>query len=120
MKPRSDRHTFGLLLVTTLVIAGVLAALVPTADAGVLSTAATQTNTDLDKKIFVRCPQGTTATGGGAQIFVSGNPKPVQLGHLTITQVVPSQSLDGYAARAQATVALRNLKWHLTAYVICQ
>ena len=79
------------------------------------------TNTDQDKKVFVKCPSGETATGGGAQILIPGlkNLPPGQRGRVGITQVIPSKDLDGYAARAQAEAGFR-FTWALKAYAICQ
>ena len=125
MKRRIHRHSFPVLLAATAITIGTLAALVPAVQAAEvivspLVTQASKTNTDPDKKVFVRCPSGTTATGGGAQIFVQGlgTLPPGQHGRVSITQVIPSRDLSGYAARAQAETGFR-FPWHLTAYAIC-
>jgi hypothetical protein len=126
MKRRSRRHSLRALFAATIVTIGTLAALVPTLEAADVViphvvTQATPTNTDPDKKVFAKCPTGETATGGGAQVFIHGlqGVPPGQLGKIGITQVIPSQDLNGYAARAQAQAGLR-FPWHLTAYAICR
>lgn len=127
MKRCNRRHSSPLLLAAIVVTIGMLAALVPTleaADDGVVLpgvfTAATKTNTDPDKKVFVTCPEGK-ASGGGAQVFIQDLDRlpPGQQGRVSIIQVIPAQDLHGYAARAEAEAGFR-FPWHLTAYVICQ
>lgn len=124
MRPRSYRHTFGVLLAATLVIVGTLAALVPITDAGVIvrRTRSTRTDREPSKKVFVSCPPGWTATGGGAQAFateyatVSGGI--ANATGIVIFQIIPNHALTGYGARAQA-VEHYPFPWHLTVYVIC-
>ncbi len=124
MEHRSPRHSLRVWCAATVVAIGTLAGLAParaTADAeGPLFTFTSHTNTDQDKKVFVKCHSGQ-ATGGGAQILIPGleNLPPGQRGRVSITQVIPSKDLDGYAARAQAEAGFR-FPWALKAYVICQ
>jgi len=108
---------------------GILAALVPIADAGTVYTWATPTDNTPSKKAFVTCPTGGgEATGGGAQVFVrgiTGDFPPGQLGRISIVQVIPTRGGDGqglaatgYAARAIAEPSFKE-PWHLTVYVVC-
>ncbi len=126
MSRRIPRSSLLILLAATAVTLGTFAAAVTAAHAAevegpVLITQATHTNTDPDKKVFARCPTGMKATGGGAQAFINGlaNLPPGQQGRVSISQVVPSSDLSGYAARAQAEAGFR-APWHLTAYAICR
>ena len=131
MRSRRGGRTLGLLLAGVLLAVGILGLLAPVAEAactsvgdgqGTRCTAATQTNKDPEKRIFVLCPQSMLATGGGAQIFSTAFGEklpPGQRGRVSITQVIPADDLRGYAARAQAENGF-NFPWHLTAYVICK
>jgi hypothetical protein len=125
MSAQNDRLMVGALLVAILVVVAMLATPAPTVgaeDGSVLVTRATRTNTDPDKRVFARCPDGTKATGGGAQAFAkafAGHLEPGQHGRISIFQVIPSRDLSGYGARAQAQAGFRH-PWHLTVYAICR
>jgi hypothetical protein len=129
MRSRRDGCAFGLVLAGALVVVGTLVVLAPVADASCSvgpapyrCTAATATDKSPEKRIFVFCPAGTKATGGGAQVFSTlfkETIEPGQRGKISITQSVPTQNLTGYAARAQAENGFK-YPWHLTAYAICQ